>query len=99
LPIEFDHSSGATITQLMARRETIDFYEQPLAGLGSDEAVLLRRVEPKHGAAHVPAQCRLWRSARAALQAYARNRQLGTPLDPLAHREPRSAERTRFAEA
>jgi len=40
----------------VARRETTNFYEKALAVLGADEAVLLRRVKPKHGAAHVPVQ-------------------------------------------
>ena len=78
VPLELDDSSGAPIAQLVPRCETANFYAQALAVLGADEAVLLRRVEPKHGAA-----------------VHSRNRQ----LDPLAHHEPRSAARARFAEA
>jgi len=53
LPLEFDRSSGAAVARLVAEGEPTSFNEKALALLGADEAVLLRWVEPKHGAAHV----------------------------------------------
>jgi hypothetical protein len=56
VPLEFDHSTRATIPELVARREATNFYAKALAVLSPDEAVLFRRVEPKHCAAHGLAQ-------------------------------------------